>query len=119
MAKPPPGKCVHCLIDFHVLTWDHVFPTSWYPNTTPADLEKWKFPSCEPCNLRYSKIEQSLLIAFGLCLTPGEAISAGIPEKALRAAKPEFATNEKDRQARLAMRNKILSQAKKTSGVPT
>jgi hypothetical protein len=28
--------------------WDHVFPISWYPDTTPPDLEKWKIPSCLP-----------------------------------------------------------------------
>ena len=111
MAKrPPPGRCVHCLGDFESLTWDHVLPVSWYPDTTPANLEKWKFPSCEPCNHRFSIIEQDLLIRFGICLTPGDLKSAGIPEKALRSTKPEFANDEKDRQARMSLRKKILSE---------
>jgi hypothetical protein len=44
------GKCVHCLQDPVELTWDHVLPVSWYPTTTPPNLEKWQIPSCWPCN---------------------------------------------------------------------
>jgi hypothetical protein len=61
-----PGRCVYCLKDYQSGSWDHVFPRSWYPNTTPQDMEKWKVPSCIPCNHEFSKTEQDLLIRLGL-----------------------------------------------------
>jgi len=50
-------RCVHCLRFFKVLTSDHVFPVSWYPETTPDNLEKWQMPSCKKCNEKYGKID--------------------------------------------------------------
>jgi len=45
MAKKfPQGRCIHCLEEFSSLTSDHVFPDSWYPETTPDNLEKWQMP---------------------------------------------------------------------------
>src|SRR5947208_16017660 len=35
------GKCVHCLKDVAERNSDHVFPASWYPDSTPPNLEKW------------------------------------------------------------------------------
>ena len=59
MAKrrPPPGKCVHCLSDPVPRTWDHVFPESWYPDTTLRNIEKWEIPACQLCNREYGKSE--------------------------------------------------------------
>ena len=42
--------CVYCLKLFEELTSDHVFPKSWYPETTPENLEKWQMPACVECN---------------------------------------------------------------------
>ena len=76
MAKrPEPGKCIHCLVEFEKLNWDHVFPESWYPDTTPNDLYKWKIPSCIKCNDDYGRIEKDLMIRIGLCLNPGNPSS--------------------------------------------
>ena len=60
MAKKKlgPGKCVHCLKDVEERNSDHVFPESWYPDSTPPNLEKWQIPSCIPCNSEYGKLEQ-------------------------------------------------------------
>lgn len=116
--KPPPDRCVHCLGHFRTLTWDHLLPISWYPDTTPPNLEKWKFPSCEPCNNEHSKIEESLLRRFALCLDPKDARSAGIPDKVLRSLKPEHAKTEKDRQVRRALREKVLKDEFMTLDAP-
>ena len=44
MAKNPgKDRCVHCLKEGVERNWDHVFPNSWYPDTTAADMEKCKF----------------------------------------------------------------------------
>ena len=59
MAKSIPGRCVHCLHEVDAITDDHLFPRSWYPTTTPQNLEKWKFPACGRCNREYGKVTSS------------------------------------------------------------
>jgi hypothetical protein len=112
------GRCVHCLEYKSELTWDHVPPESWYPNNTPNDLEKWKVPSCDKCNKLYGKIEEELLLKFGLCIDPRNPRSAGIPYKALRALKAEYGKNEKDVNARRMKKEKILKEAKYGDDIP-
>lgn len=120
MAKrPPPGKCVHCLQHFEELTWDHVFPESWYPKSSPQDIEKWKIPSCLRCNREYGKMEDDLLIRLGLCINPQDPRSEGIAQKALRALKGEFGKNKKDKKIREAKRNKILRESLFGKEIPT
>ena len=112
MAKRlPPGKCVHCIRFFEKLTWDHVFPKSWYPDTTSPNLEKWKIPSCKPCNSEYGRLEDDLMIRIGLCLDPNDPKSLGIPQKAVRAISPQFAKDENDTLLRDAKCRQILGQA--------
>lgn len=116
--RPPPGQCVHCLGHFEELTWDHVFPEAWYPDTTPENLEKWKIPSCLPCNALHAKSESELLVRFGLCIDPDDSNNAGIVEKALRALSPASGENEKDVRARTAHRQKILNQVFEGEDIP-
>jgi hypothetical protein len=119
MAKrPPPGRCVHCLALFEELTWDHVFPQAWYPDTTLANLEKWKIPSCLPCNALHAKGEAELLVRIGLCIDPDNPDNAGIVEKALRALTPAAARDERDARARAAHRQEILDQLFKGPDIP-
>lgn len=107
------NKCVICLKDFNdsikddSKTEEHVFPKSWYPESTPNDLEKWKVPSCRKCNSEYSRYEQSLLIRLGLGLFKEDEKCSGIIEKARRSINPAYAKNERDRQKRLKCREKI------------
>src|ERR1700730_12834322 len=100
--KPTTGRCVHCLKDHVELTSDHMFPKAWYPDATPANLEKWQFPACEECNSRYSKIERYLLNRFAFVLDPKHPASAGLVDAALRAINPNAGHNEKDAAARQA-----------------
>lgn len=119
MARPPPpGRCVHCLGFFEELTWDHVFPEAWYPDTTPDNVEKWKIPSCRPCNALHGKSEGELLVRFGLCVDPDDPKNAGIVEKALRALTAESGRDEKDAKAREGYRQKILGQVFEGEAIP-
>ena len=104
------GKCVYCLEESTALTWDHVFPESWYPDTTPEDLEKWKVPCCEKCNSRFGKIEENLFLRLGLCIDPKEYRSSGIPEKVLRALDSSKGRDERDIRARKKKKDKILKE---------
>ena len=119
MAKrPPPGKCVHCLRDPVERTWDHVFPESWYPDTTPANLYKWQIPACISCNRIYDEMEQELLIKIGLCIEPESQESSGVVLKMLQSLDPSLARDERDRRARKAKRDKILSQVLTGDNIP-
>src|SRR4051795_1660521 len=110
MAKQAEmGKCVHCLKDDAELTSDHMFPKSWYPDTTPENLEKWQFPCCRRCNQRYSKIEDDLLNRFALVLDAKHPASQGLVDAALRAIEPNAGRDEKDTASRAARRRKILA----------
>jgi hypothetical protein len=100
------------------LTWDHVFPEAWYPETTPMNLEKWKVPSCGPCNAKHGKSENDLFVRLGLCIDPDDPKSAGIVDKALRALNAEAGRDEKDAQSRLAMKRKILGQVFTGAQIP-
>lgn len=120
MAKNPDnGKCVHCLKDPVDRNWDHMFPKSWYPDTTPENLEKWQIPSCIACNARYGKLENDLLGRLALSLDSRNPASAGLAEKALRAVNPQAATNEGDAAARDARARKILGEMLKGQQIKT
>ena len=111
MAKSPgAGRCVHCLKEFPSRTWDHVFPKSWYPETTPPNLEKWQIPSCVKCNKEYGRLEEDLLIRIGLTLDPTDERSRGIVDKALRAINPHHGRNARDRSRREARKRKLFRE---------
>jgi hypothetical protein len=120
MAKKKlgPGKCVHCLKDVEERNSDHVFPESWYPDSTPPNLEKWQVPSCIPCNMAYGKLEQDFMLKVGLCLDPYDPASASIVQKALRSLKPAEARSERDAQHRHRKRAKILAEALEGDRIP-
>ncbi len=117
-TKSESGRCVHCLQYCDELTWDHVPPESWYPVTTPTDTEKWRVPSCHECNKNYGKIEEELLLKFGLCIDPFNPRSAGIAHKALRALKANYGKNEKDARIREGKTNKILKESMYGDSIP-
>src|SRR5262245_31399175 len=110
MAKSPgPGKCVHCLAEVE-RNWDHVFPLSWYPDTTPPDLEKWQIPSCIPCNKSYSKIEHDFHGRVGLCLDHNNPASRSIVEAAVRSIDAAKGRNPDDSHKRLLRGHKLMNQ---------
>jgi hypothetical protein len=115
---PPPGMCVLCLKPSTHLTWDHVFPKSWYPLTTPPNIEKWKIPACSQCNKKFGKLEEELLLCLGLCVDPQEQKSLGINDKVLRAINPLYAKNDRDKKFREAKRRRIIEQLRIYDTVP-
>ena len=119
MAKHGPGKCVHCLRDVRVRISDHVFPASWYPDTTPANLEKWQVPSCVECNRELGAIENRLLVSLVHFLDPHDPGSSGLYEKARRAIDPAAGKNHKDRARRLARGERLLRDSRVGKDIPT
>lgn len=101
----PP--CVHCLNPAGN-TRDHVFSASWYPESTPEDVQRPIAPSCTPCNGKFGKLENDLLGRLALCIDPTKAESAGIAAKALRAVgigvEGELSSKEKAIRSKLKTR---------------
>ena len=107
------GRCIHCREVLVKATGDHVFPSSWYPDVTPPNIQRWKAPSCERCNGQFGAMEQDLLVRFGLCIDPRKAGASGISKKALSALGIGVSgLSEKEMQIRKALRDKILGKAK-------
>jgi hypothetical protein len=117
-SRPTSGKCIYCLDDFNELTWDHVLPISWYPESTPRNIEKWKVPACLECNKHLGNIEEDLLLRLALCLDPKSIASLGIPNKALRSVNPLYGKNEKDKKIRELKRIKLLEQISHREQLP-
>lgn len=120
MAKSPkPGKCVHCLRHPVQRNWDHVFPDSWYPDTTPKNLARWQIPSCYKCNRELGAIESEFFVRIALCLNPNDPASRSIVEKALRAMKPTLGKSPADKRAREALGRKVTGEMLKGEQIPS
>jgi len=103
---------------FDELTWDHVLPDSWYPDSTPANLEKWRVPACRQCNEWYGELERDLLVALALCLDRQAVAASGITERVLRSIDPRFGRDDRDRAARAKRRERIIAGARRVDKVP-
>jgi hypothetical protein len=108
---------VHCLREAE-RTWDHLFPVSWYPDSTPDNLERWKFPSCLECNGSYGRLEDDLLLRFGLCVDPATAEASGISERVRRSFDPSAARDDSDRAAREARLRKVVAEIEFAKSIP-
>ena len=108
--KPGKGRCVHCLKEGVERNWDHVLPKSWYPETTPADMEKWQIPSCIACNDRYGKLERDLIGRLGLTLDAKNPSFRWTCREGIARHQPDAATSEGDATARDARAKKILGE---------
>jgi len=100
-------RCVHCLGTFDELTADHVFPKSWYPETTPANLEKWTVPACSACNKAYGRLEEDLLAKIALCLDPKSPSAKGITQRVVRSMDVRAGRDDRDAAARACRLSKI------------
>jgi hypothetical protein len=110
MTKQGALRCIHCLKSVDAITDDHLFPKSWYPTTTPPNLEKWKLPACRPCNAEYGKIEEELRLGLASTLDPSAPGSAGIWQEALNSLTPERGRNPLDQLRRKLKRQKFLKR---------
>ena len=94
-------------------TKDHVFPSSWYPDSTPPNVQRWTVPSCERCNKEFGAMEESLLLRFALCVDPQRPGYSGILLKVKRAfGIGVTGLSESEKCIRKALRGEVLGKAK-------
>jgi tetratricopeptide (TPR) repeat protein len=104
-------RCVHCLEHLERETADHIIPRSWYPDGTPASVQRWTVPSCKPCNKRLGAAEKDLMVAIALCIEDGDTGPSGMSSRALRALGiGTTGLSEKEESHRKKYRHKILSR---------
>ena len=100
-------RCIHCLNEIvGKVTKDHVFPSSWYPDSTPSEIQRWTAPSCKDCNNKLGEQEKELFLRLAFATDPAKIESSGIAEKAFRSlgiragniGDKEWTIREKERQ---------------------
>lgn len=105
------GRCIHCLRVTDSITADHVFPSSWYPDTTPTTVQRWTAPSCPECNSELGKLEKDLLVRLILCVNPKSEAASGLASKALRSLGLDADwLSDRERSYRDRLRAKIRSE---------
>jgi hypothetical protein len=111
-------KCVHCLEIGKEETKDHVFPASWYPNTTPASVQRWTVPSCPRCNGTFGLLEKELFIRLAICVDPSKAGASGISGAVLRSFGVGVQNlDPKEKACRTALREKVLADTMPMSDI--
>lgn len=103
------GACVYCLQEFpdNELTVDHVIARSWYPKNTPP-IEKWKAPSCGPCNNKLSGDENIVLERIAWCLDPKDPSLIDIINRARRAVDPKKGKSARDIKHRFNKKQALI-----------
>jgi Protein of unknown function (DUF2934) len=106
------GRCIHCRETLAETTKDHVFPNSWYPDTTPGEVQRWTAPSCGRCNGEFGRLEEDLLVFLGCCINPAKGAASGLYARVRRTlgiGVEGLTAEEKGR--REARRRKLLTDA--------
>ena len=78
-------RCIHCLKTSDKITRDHVFPKSWYPESTPATTQRLTAPSCFDCNNTSGEIEKKLFCRLIPCISPEKQAIWGLRERFSRS----------------------------------
>ena len=77
------GRCIHCREKMAKETKDHVFPSAWYPDSTPSHIQHLTAPSCLKCNGDSGVKEHKLLVRLALCVNPLKPEVQGLAKRAL------------------------------------
>ncbi len=103
--------CIHCLNLTESPEADHVFPYSWYPDSTPPTIQRWTAPSCPECNRKFGQLEKDLLIRMVLCTDPRSEAAAGLITKVLRSLGLDVdGLPKEEKTIRERLRSKIRSE---------
>ncbi|MCK4539746.1 hypothetical protein KAU09_01165 [Candidatus Parcubacteria bacterium] len=110
--------CIYCLKYFDDLTKDHIFPESWYPNSTPNNKEKWVAPACFDCNNKLGKIEEETYKKLAISVTKNDIAASGVSEKASRLYNPNTAKDKKSKTRKISNIKKIIPDVYPADKIP-
>jgi hypothetical protein len=80
---------------------EHVFPESWYPSTTPENLDKVHVPSCHACNRRWRETEEHFAFDVWLGLSPEYEEVKGVVDSFIRSFSIARGQNAPDARKRM------------------
>jgi hypothetical protein len=107
MANYKKQKCIYCLEYHEELTRDHIFPKSWYPDSTPEEIERWTVPACSKCNKKLGIAEEKIFNRLVICLDENELGASGLNERVIKwLSKPlqeEINKREEGRRVKFLM----------------
>jgi len=113
MSKQDSIRCIHCGQTLIEETLDHVFPKSWYPETTTAEVQRWTVPSCKSCNNKLGAMEKEVFSRLILCVDPRKAEAAGLSAKAIRSMGIRVeGLSAEEAEHRRKQKHKIISATK-------
>lgn len=87
-------KCVHCKIETikasqsnlpSELTWDHIPPSSWYPDNSQSNIQRWTVPCCRKCNNELGLLEDRLRTYVIPAVKKDGAETLGLRDKVFRS----------------------------------
>jgi hypothetical protein len=111
MSNVKPVRCIHCLRSTQSPEADHVFPHSWYPDSTPPTVQRWTAPSCPDCNRKHGQLEKDLLTRLVLSTDPDSEATSGLAAKVFRSLGLDVTgLLEKEKTIRDGLRAKICSE---------
>jgi hypothetical protein len=95
LKENPALRCVHCgglfvdkPNDPMSRSVDHVFPTSWFPDSTAGTVQRWTVPSHRECNTDLGAIEKGVFLRLAMCVDRRKIQASGVAQKALRSLDP-------------------------------
>ena len=111
-------RCIHCGVAFVRKAGDplsksndHVFPTSWFPDSTPTTVQRWTVPSHLKCNNDLGALEKDLFLRLSFCTDSRKMEASGLSKRALAALGIGVSgLNEREQKHRSALRAKLLKQ---------
>jgi hypothetical protein len=117
-------RCIHCggafvdkAQDPLSRSDDHVFPTSWFPDSTPTTVQRWTVPSHLKCNNDLGVLEKDIFIRLSFCTDPRTIEASGLSKKALAALGIGVSgLSPKELKHRLALRAKLFKQISSRQG---
>jgi hypothetical protein len=119
MPKRPKsdGRCIHCREKMAKETKDHVFPSAWYPDSTPSHVQHLTAPSCEKCNGESGEKEHKLLVRLALCVNPLKPEVQGLAKRALASLGIGVTGLEpEEMRKRQALKEEVFKDAKPYTG---
>jgi hypothetical protein len=102
-AKP---ICVYCCAAEGV-DREHVFPYSWYPDTTPPEVQRLTVPACRACNERFKRHEESVGHDLIMVADSARPEAAGVHERLSKSWRADQAKTAKEGKHRLIKANRI------------
>lgn len=89
-------------------TVDHVFPASWYPDSTPTTVQHLTVPSCHACNKRLEVVERIVGHDLLIVVDPHIPGCEGVAARINRSWQPMTGKSDREWRVRAGNALKIL-----------